>query len=161
MTETFHLLIPLGFSLILGGLVGLEQESRSRWAGFRTHVMVSLTVAFFLIIGITKKIDLGHVMEGIIAGIGFLGGGTILKLTNKMEVKGLTTASTIWLSAGIGMTCGVEMYGLATVAALISVTVLLVGGLFEGKVTESLSPDVSAPVNPKLLQRKAADEQDV
>src|SRR5687768_11204175 len=88
---------PLGAAVLLGGLVGLERELRHQVAGMRTHMMVSMGAAIFVLAGITltprSNEDVSRVIQGVAAGIGFIGAGTILKLTERLEVKGLTTAS--------------------------------------------------------------------
>ena len=80
-------LIRLSAAVIIGGVLGFERHLHGRWAGLRTHMTVALASA---------------VMQGIAAGIGFLGAGTILKLSDRLEIKGLTTASSIWLTAALG-----------------------------------------------------------
>ena len=108
--EGMDILIRLGVSILIGGLIGLERQLHGRWAGMRTHMMVSMGAAMFTIAGLeVAKGDLPdttRVIQGIAAGIGFLGAGTILKLSNQLEVKGLTTASAIWLTAANGTATG-------------------------------------------------------
>jgi putative Mg2+ transporter-C (MgtC) family protein len=124
-------LAALGASVLLGGLVGLERELRGRWAGMRTHMMVSLGAALF-VLGIAAatrgnagRVDaISRVIQGLVAGIGFLGAGTILKLTEKHEVKGLTTAGSIWLTAAVGVTCGLKLYALAVSGVVVALVIL-------------------------------------
>jgi putative Mg2+ transporter-C (MgtC) family protein len=118
----------LGTAVILGGLVGLERELRGRWAGLRTHMMVSLGAALF-VLAIAAATNgnadaVSRLVQGLVAGIGFLGTGTILKLTNKGKVRGLTTASSIWLAAAVGMTCGLKLYALAVSGVVIALLIL-------------------------------------
>jgi putative Mg2+ transporter-C (MgtC) family protein len=92
-------------------------------------MMVAMGAAMFMAVG--KHVapgsdDITRVVQGIAAGVGFLGAGTILKLSDQLEVKGLTTASSIWLSAGVGTAAGCGAYGLALGATVISVAVLVV-----------------------------------
>src|SRR4051812_24794517 len=99
-------LLALSAAVVLGGLLGLERELRGRWAGLRTHMMVSLGAALF-VLGIAAAFPgnadaVSRLVKGVVAGVGFLGAGTILKLTEKREVLGLTTASSIWLAAAVG-----------------------------------------------------------
>lgn len=131
MLELITPYMSLLVALALGALVGWERERQGQWAGLRTHMIVSMTAALFMRVGYSSKIEVGHVIEGIITGIGFIGAGTILKLTDKQEVKGLTTAGTIWLSAGIGMASGAEQYSLALLAAILSLTVMILGKRIE------------------------------
>ena len=131
--------LRLGVATILGGAIGLEREWHGHWAGFRTHIMVSIGSAIFVIAGTAvhgPNVDgPSRVIQGVASGIGFLGAGTILKLGEKMEIKGLTTASSIWLAAALGIASGLAEYSLATAAAAISLFVLGVLGPVE-KVLE-------------------------
>jgi len=138
MHLSFELLTSLGAAIGLGGLVGLERETKGRWAGLRTHMMVSLAAALFMIVNQANSYSGGHVMQGIIAGIGFIGAGTILKLTDKQEVKGLTTASSVWLAAGIGIACGVQMYWEAFAATLFALLILTISWRFESYLSAEM-----------------------
>ena len=125
------LLIRLVVAIVLGGLVGMERQFHGRWAGLRTHMSVAMGAAIFVIAGVgiappEGMPDATRVVQGIAAGIGFLGAGTILKLSDKLEVKGLTTASSIWLSAALGTAAGLAHYELATAAILVALVVLAV-----------------------------------
>src|SRR4029079_16497859 len=103
-------LVRLGAATLLGGAIGLERELHGHWAGFRTHIMVAIGAAIFDIGGTAahgQNIDVpSRVIQGVASGIGFLGAGTILKLGDKMQIKGLTTASSIWLAAALGIAGG-------------------------------------------------------
>lgn len=128
-------LTRLGAATILGGAIGLERELHGHWAGLRTHIMVSVGAAIFVIAGTAahgQGIDgPSRVIQGVASGIGFLGAGTILKLGDKMQIKGLTTASSIWLAAALGIASGLAEYSLATAAVVISLFVLGVLGPIE------------------------------
>jgi putative Mg2+ transporter-C (MgtC) family protein len=93
----------------LGWLLGAERGSVGKAAGARTHMLVAIGAALFVIvpaeIGLTEG-DLGRVIQGIATGVGFLGAGTILKRTDQQEITGLTTAATIWLTAALGLAVG-------------------------------------------------------
>ncbi len=123
-THCLRLLIAVFF----GGVLGIERQIHGRWAGVRTHMMVSLGAALFTIAAIktapNDSNEVTRVIQGIAAGIGFLGAGTILKLGTEGEVKGLTTASSIWLAAAIGTVAGMGEYALATASCLMAVLVL-------------------------------------
>src|SRR3954464_3957688 len=128
-------LARLGAATILGGAIGLERELHGHWAGFRTHMMVAIGSPIFVIAGTAahgQNIDgPSRVIQGVASGIGFLGAGTILKLGEKMEIKGLTTASSIWLAAALGIAAGLAEYSLALASAAISLFVLGVLGPVE------------------------------
>lgn len=110
----------------LGGLVGVERQLSGHWAGLRTHMMVALGAAIFASAGsrVGPSGDATRVIQGIAAGIGFLGAGTILKLSDRVEVIGLTTASSIWLAAAIGTSAGLGLYTLGIAATVLSLLVL-------------------------------------
>lgn len=120
--------VRLFVAVLLGGLLGIERELHGRWAGLRTHMMVSLGSAVFTIAALaTAPNDVNEVtrvIQGIAAGIGFLGAGTILKLSSQLEVKGLTTASSIWLAAALGTVAGLGEYALAAASGLGALVVL-------------------------------------
>jgi putative Mg2+ transporter-C (MgtC) family protein len=138
-----HLLV-LGCAALLGGAIGLERELHRRWAGLRTHMMVAMAAALFVHTGMDSSggtsADLSRIIQGIAAGIGFIGAGTILKLTGTLEIKGLTTASSIWLASAIGAACGSQNFLAASVAALFSLIILYAVGKLE-----RLFPSQSGP----------------
>jgi putative Mg2+ transporter-C (MgtC) family protein len=112
-----HVFLMLGLAALCGGAIGIERELKARWAGLRTHIMVSLGAAVFVLAGIeaarNTPAELTRVIQGIATGVGFIGAGTIIKLTDRIEVRGLTTASSIWAAAAIGVAAGMGMYFLA------------------------------------------------
>jgi putative Mg2+ transporter-C (MgtC) family protein len=140
--------IPLGASAVLGGSLGFERELRGRWAGLRTHMLVAIGAAMFVLAGVHgspgSPLDITRVIQGITAGIGFIGAGTILKLTDRLEVKGLTTASSIWLAAAIGTAAGIKQYVLAVTGAVVAVVVLAVLGQLEKRLERFREPRDSA-----------------
>jgi putative Mg2+ transporter-C (MgtC) family protein len=103
-------IIRLLAAALLGGLLGAERESEGKPAGLRTHMLVGLGAALFVMAprqaGMSEG-DVGRIIQGVAAGIGFIGAGTILKLTDRQEIQGLTTAASIWLTAAIGVAAAV------------------------------------------------------
>src|SRR4029450_8392702 len=94
---------------LLGGLLGLQRERRGKEAGVRTHMLVALGSALFVLVPLqagSGPEDLSRVIQGGVAGVGFLCAGTILKVTSEDQVRGLTTAAGIWLTAAIGIAVG-------------------------------------------------------
>ena len=126
-------LLRLVLALVLGALVGLERESNERPAGMRTNALVSLGSALFTIISaygfasllgtLHIQVDPTRIASYVVAGIGFLGGGSIVVGRDSDKVKGLTTAAAIWVVAAIGMACGV---GLLVEAVTVTILALLV-----------------------------------
>lgn len=121
-------LTRLGVAVLLGGLVGFERQFHGHWVGMRTHMAVSMGAAIFTIAALAVAPDplpdATRVIQGIAAGVGFLGAGTILKLSDQREIKGLTTASSIWLAAALGTAAGLAKYDLAIAATIVSLLVL-------------------------------------
>ena len=114
-------------AIVLGGLVGFEREFRGQAAGLRTHMLVALGSCLFALVvcDVTSDpTDIAQLVKGVAAGIGFIGGGAILKLAADREIKGLTTAAGIWLTAAIGVAVGVGKPFMAAVATLLSLVVL-------------------------------------
>ena len=117
------ILIRLVVASILGGLVGFERKSMHKPAGIRTHMLVSLGSALFILVTLViLKDDAPKIIPGIATGIGFLGAGTIFR--SKDNVKGLTTAASIWTVAAIGLTVGFGEYILAGVSTILVIIIL-------------------------------------
>ena len=117
MTEEF--VIRLLVATALGSIIGLDREYRTKAAGFRTHVLVALGSALFMIISVhgfddlpkdqmTLRMDPARIAAQVVTGIGFIGAGTII--FQKNVVKGLTTAAGMWVTAAIGLACGGGLY---------------------------------------------------
>lgn len=108
----FRLMLAIG----LGALIGFERELKHRPAGLRTHMLVSLGATIFAVSSISFAIEPARVAAGIVAGIGFLGAGTII--AHKGHVKGITSAATLWVVAGIGLAAGIGEYYIAIISAI-------------------------------------------
>ena len=119
----YEVLIRLVVAAIVGGLIGLEREAVHKPAGVRTHMLVSLGAALFVLATLSIAPDeVGRIIAGIATGIGFLGAGTIFR--SKDNVKGLTTAASIWAAAAIGLTIGIGSYALAISAMILVILIL-------------------------------------
>jgi putative Mg2+ transporter-C (MgtC) family protein len=139
-----HDLMEVGVRLLaatlIGSGIGLDREVRRKPAGMRTHALVSLGAALLVVVvvrvtpGGYEHVDaVSRVIQGIIAGVGFLGGGAILKSEHEM-VHGLTTAASIWLVASLGIACGAGQWVAAVIACVIALLILTVGSRVEGLV---------------------------
>lgn len=121
-----QIIVRLLVAAILGGLLGYEREHAGKSAGIRTHMLVALGAALFILVpqqaGVPAA-DLTRVLQGLVAGVGFLGAGTILKRSDEGQVEGLTTAANIWLTAAIGVAAGM---GRETSAVLSTTLALLI-----------------------------------
>ena len=127
-------LLRIFCAAILGGIIGLEREYRSKEAGFRTHFLVALGSALFMIVSAygfsdamdneLQRWDVSRVAAQVVSGIGFIGAGTIIFRKAENVVSGLTTAAGLWVTAAMGLACGGGMYVLA-----IGSTVMVLFGL--------------------------------
>ena len=125
--QVTRVLLRLLVAVLLGGLLGYEREKNESAAGLRTHMLVALGAALFVIVpqqaGMGVE-DLSRVLQGIIAGIGFLGAGAIIKLSGKEEIKGLTTAASIWATAAIGIAAGMGREMTAILSTILALVIL-------------------------------------
>jgi putative Mg2+ transporter-C (MgtC) family protein len=126
-------IVQLLFAAVAGGLVGIEREVRGRQAGFRTNLLVCVGSALVMIVStrmawidwpshdkgmsVQVSVDPSRIAYGIMTGVGFLGAGTIIK--NGNNVRGLTTAASLWCVAALGMAAGVGLYLLVAAAAML------------------------------------------
>ena len=114
----------------LGGILGYEREIEGKSAGVRTHMLVALAAATFMLIGQAHQAsfaDMSRIIQGVATGIGFIGAGNILKLTENRTVEGLTTAANIWVTSTIGLAFGLGHFALGALASVF-VLVVLRGG---------------------------------
>jgi putative Mg2+ transporter-C (MgtC) family protein len=118
-------------AMMLGALVGAQRESSGKPAGLRTHMLVAMGGALFVLAPLEAGMELNgisRVIQGIVTGIGFIGAGAILKLQDKREIEGLTTAAGIWMTAAVGIAAGLGRLGLALVSTVLTwITLALIG----------------------------------
>lgn len=160
-----EMLLRLVLALLLGALIGFERESHAHDAGLRTLALVSLGSSLFTIIsaygfmgllGIPHiQLDPTRIASYIIAGIGFLGAGTIFTSRNQERVKGLTTAACIWIVAAIGMACGAGLLLEAVVVTILTLIVLTVLRYME----RLLLPKASAPSKHLSIEATADSDE--
>lgn len=127
VTQTTQIIVRLLVAALLGSLLGFEREMKGKSAGVRTHMLVALGAALFILVpqqaGATVG-DLSRVMQGLVAGIGFLGAGAIIMGSQQGATRGLTTAANIWLTAAIGVSAGMGRESLAVLSTIIALIVL-------------------------------------
>jgi len=130
--------IRVGFrlvaSVVLGAVVGLQREWSGKPAGLRTHILVAMGTTLLVVacLSISMGDDgISRVIQGIVTGIGFIGAGAILKQNVKMEVHGLTTAASVWLTAAAGVAVGLGRTGIAFVGVALGWAVLSLLGRLE------------------------------
>ena len=125
----YEFILRIFCAAVLGGLIGLEREYRAKEAGFRTHFLVALGSAVFMIVSAygfsdvvlsdtTGRWDVSRVAAQVVSGIGFIGAGTIIFRKAENIVSGLTTAAGLWVTAAIGLACGGGMYVLSIATTL-------------------------------------------
>ncbi|MDI6758318.1 MAG: MgtC/SapB family protein [Candidatus Omnitrophota bacterium] len=121
----------LVLTIILSGFIGLERQLHRRTAGLRTHILVSLGSCLIMLTSLYvfdiyrayTPVDPARIAAGVITGIGFLGAGTIIR--EKEGIKGLTTAASLWVAAGIGLAVGCGFLNAAIYTAILTLVVLL------------------------------------
>ena len=132
--------IRLAFAMLAGVVLGLNRDLKDKPAGVRTHGLVALGSALVTLVstqlayGAAGGADgnpVTRTIQGIIAGIGFLGAGVIIKVTDKAVVRGLTTAATIWLAACLGIAAGLGFIALTAITIALTLLLLFFGGPFE------------------------------
>lgn len=127
-SEVTRICVRLLVAVILGGILGYERESTGSSAGFRTHMLVALGSALFVLVPLqagTSLVDMSRVIQGVIAGIGFLGAGAIIKLSHEQEIRGLTTAASIWLTSAIGIAAGMGRESTAVLSTVFALIILV------------------------------------
>lgn len=125
--EFVRVTLRLLTAMALGGLLGYDRERRGSSAGLRTHMLVALGAALFVLVPLQAGMeiaDLSRVLQGVVAGVGFLGAGAIIKLNDSQEILGLTTAASVWLTAAIGAAAGMGKLSTAVLCTLLALIVL-------------------------------------
>jgi len=138
------IIIRVASALVLGALIGLERELTNKYAGLRTNILVCVGACIFTIISIygfpivpTSGVEFGtrdtaRVAAQVVTGIGFVGGGAVLR--HGATILGLTTAATLWIAASVGMACGAGMLGLASISTVLTIIILVSARFFERSV---------------------------
>ena len=125
MDIEWNLILRILIAGLLGGLIGFEREIRAKEAGVRTHFIVALGSALFMIISqfaFSGRFDAARVAAQVVSGIGFIGAGVII--FQKNVVRGVTTAAGLWVAAAVGLACGAGMYSVAVAASLLTILCL-------------------------------------
>lgn len=129
VAELTTLCVRLLMAALLGGILGMEREHHGKAAGVKTHMLVAIGAALFVLIpqqaGISDA-EMSRVIQGVIAGIGFLGAGAIIKGNDEKHLKGLTTAAGIWLTAAIGVAAGLGREASAILCTLLALMIFFI-----------------------------------
>lgn len=171
MQTDFNILLRLMVALVLAGILGWERERAGKAAGVRTHMLVGLGAALFVVLGElfvfrfrqydqNMRFDPIRIIEAVVTGISFLGAGTIFVSRGRDRVTGLTTAASIWATAAVGMTVGLERYVLAVGSTILIFIVLRVLSFLDvipqeeiTKETDGVTPTPTG-MKPKARQQE-------
>jgi putative Mg2+ transporter-C (MgtC) family protein len=151
-----EILLRLFIATVIGCVLGLNREIHGKPAGMRTHGLVALGAALITLVAVElvttdNKVDGGsvlHVVQGVMAGIGFLGGGVILRDDSHQSVHGLTTAASIWVVASLGIACGAGQWLTALMALAITLAVLILLGRVEKRCISWFTRGQVLPLTP-------------
>ena len=151
VAQATRITVRLSLAAILGGLIGYERESKGKAAGLRTHMLVALGSALLVLVvqqsgGNSDSVS--RVIQGLVAGIGFLGAGAILNNRRDPHIRGLTTAAGVWMTAAIGIAAGLGRELTAILATLLALVILAILPRFERWLIPEMPP--STPTNPAL-----------
>jgi putative Mg2+ transporter-C (MgtC) family protein len=136
-TQTARVIIRLIAAVLMGAVVGIQRERAGKSAGLRTHMLVAMGAALFVLVGSGVGMslsDLSRVIQGLATGIGFIGAGAILKLSEEHEIQGLTTAAGIWMTAAVGVAVGLGRLGLALLSIILTWIILAVIGHIQYRI---------------------------
>ena len=114
-------------AMVLGAIAGFQREQAGKPAGLRTHMLVAMGACLFVLVPLQVGMpiaEVGRVIQGVAAGIGFVGAGAILKLSQEREIQGLTTAAGIWTTAAVGVAVGLGGFAIAAIAMVLAWFVL-------------------------------------
>ncbi len=160
--DTEHLArvaVRLVAAMLLGAVLGYERERTGKPAGLRTHMLVAMGSALFVLIPTesgTSLNDLTRVIQGVATGIGFIGAGAILKLSDEREIRGLTTAASIWMTAAVGVAAGLGRLGSAIVSIILAWIILSIVRQLANRIEEA-----EAARKARRQQRTAAQQKEV
>jgi putative Mg2+ transporter-C (MgtC) family protein len=143
-----RVIIRLTAAMLLGAVVGFQRERTGKSAGLRTHMLVAIGAALFVVgpreAGMSED-ALSRVIQGLATGIGFIGGGAILKLTDEREIEGLTTAAGIWMTAAVGVAAGLGRWGSAVLGVGMTWTILAILGRIEFRIEKAEAAKIDTP----------------
>ena len=129
--------IRMFVSAILGAVVGIQREQTGKPAGLRTHMLVALGATLFVLVPVELSAGadaVSRAIQGVATGIGFIGGGAILKLSAEREVRGLTSAAVIWMTAAAGVAVGLGELVMAAIGIFFTWMILALVGRVERKI---------------------------
>lgn len=140
LAQTVRVLVRIAMAMLLGAIIGAQRQHVGKSAGLRTHILVSVGSALFIIGAIEYGLSsegVSRVVQGVAAGIGFIGAGAILKRRQDREIEGLTTAAGLWATAAVGAAVGLGLLGLALLSVIVIWFVLAGLGYLENRLSPS------------------------
>ena len=146
--QLLRMSLRLIMAMLLGAIIGYERERIKKPAGLRTHMLVSMGSALLVLVPLRAGASLDdttRVTQGVATGIGFIGAGSILKISEQHQINGLTTAAGIWVTAAIGLAAGLGQIGIAILATLCTWLVLRLVTVIDKWMHHNSK---SEPVNP-------------
>jgi len=148
LAEALRVIVRLLVAAVLGGAIGLERGLRGKAAGMRTYMVVAVGAAMFVLVpqqAGASAADLSRVVQGLVAGIGFLGAGAILRPHDEDQAHGLTTAAAIWLTAAIGLAAGMGRESTAVLCTALALVILALLGPVERLLERRYGPPAPRP----------------
>jgi len=155
VAQLTRIVVRLMLAAVLGFMLGFEREQQGKAAGVRTHMLVAIGSAMFVLVpqqaGI-EPADMSRVIQGLVAGVGFLCAGTILKQgRDEQQVQGLTTAAGLWMTAAIGMACGLGRELTAVLSALLALAVLSLVPRLVALIERVVGPPADDGAKPRVI----------
>lgn len=152
--SSLDILGRLAAAALVGAIIGTDREVRNKPAGLRTHALVSLGAGLLTVVAVALSDlssspgdSISRVLQGIVAGIGFLGAGAILKEEQYRDIKGLTTAASIWVVAALGVACGAGLWRASIAAVVLALLILIVGEPVERLIRKTSGRRFEEPVD--------------
>lgn len=145
-SQMARILIRMTAAALMGAIVGIQRERMGKSAGIRTHMLVALGTTLFVIACLESGMspsDLSRVIQGLAAGIGFIGAGAILKLRDEREITGLTTAAGIWMTAAIGVAVGLGRWGSAALGIILTWVILSIVAQLKDRLQKNSDQDAN------------------
>lgn len=139
-TQFQRVVIRLFAAIVVGAIIGFQRQRAGKSAGLRTHMLVAMGSALFVLEGeraMMSMSDLSRVIQGLATGIGFIGAGAILKESAERKIEGLTTASGIWMTAAAGAAAGLGRVGLALLSVVLAWAILALVGAIEPYIAKA------------------------
>ena len=135
--QLLRIAVQLVLAALLGAVVGFQREIVGKAAGLRTHMLVSLGSALFVISAVEYGMSsdgLSRIIQGLATGLGFIGGGAILKLSDERRITGLTTAAGLWMTCAVGVAVGLGRFGSALIGVVLAWIILALLGRLEQRI---------------------------